>query len=287
MKPLQHKSDHQIFRTSSSTYYSTARFLPFFIKRDIEKLYSFLRVAYDLVGRVPQDKETFKNLVSRWEHYRKLPMTDLKHSSKDALNVRVVKNMCQLVIIHQIEQDWVDQFLETLRSDLKNKRTFKNTDDVMQYVQGSGEMVGLMVARIFGLPKDMYETARLQGRVMQMVNFVRDLADDTSMGRNYFAAKELKDFKLSKLTEKEALAHPEEFKKFVRAYLKRCKDWQYQADKGIYDLPRRLRVPVQTAADNYRWVTRRIYRDPFIVFKKQLKPSRSRVQMTALTHLLD
>jgi 15-cis-phytoene synthase len=286
MKALQPKTDRQIFR-SSTTFYASAKFFPRRLRRDIEKLYSFLRVADDLVDRVPQDKETFKNLVSHWEHYRHLSMAELKPEPSDSLNVRVVKNICQLVIIHQIEQMWVDTFLETMRSELRSNRSFKTLNDVFEYIQGSGEMVALMMARILGVPPKKYETARLQGRILQYVNFIRDIPEDTAMGRCYFAAKEMKEFNLSKLTEEEANAHPDSFKKFIRAQLKRCKDWQYQVDKDLFELSRDIRVPVLTAADSYRWTAKRIHRNPFIIFKKKIKPSKARIRLIGTSHLLD
>lgn len=44
----------------------------------------------------------------------------------------------------------------------------------------------------------------------------------------------------------------------------------------IISLPR-LRIPVRTASDMYRWTADEIRRDPFVVYAPKVKPSAGRI----------
>jgi len=61
--------------------------------------------------------------------------------------------------------------------------------------------------------------------------------------------------------------------------------WQTEADKGFSYIPKRLRMPLQTATDMYNWTAKEIRKNPMIVFDTQLKPNKSRVLRTAAKNL--
>jgi phytoene synthase len=143
-----------------------------------------------------------------------------------------------------------------------------------------------MMARIMNLPQQAHESAALQGRAMQWINFIRDIAEDNNNGRCYFPREDLDKFNLADLSKDTALNQPEDFKKFIRAQLERYESWQSQAQEGYHYIPKRLRIPLQTAADMYNWTSEVIAKDPMIVFERQVKPSKTRVVRRALRNTL-
>jgi len=128
--------------------------------------------------------------------------------------------------------------------------------------------------------------AQAQGRAVQWINFVRDLAEDSKVGRCYFPSEDLKKFGFKDLSESEARANPNAFNKFIQFQIKRYEQWQKEAEKGYQYIPKRLRVPLQTAADMYSLTAKRIARDPFVVFSRKVKPGKHRVVISAARNTL-
>lgn len=91
--------------------------------------------------------------------------------------------------------DLVGPFFDSMAADLTHDTHDQRS--LEQYVHGSAEVVGLMCLRIFvrGQALDEERRGRLErgaralGAAFQNINFLRDLADDTTrLGRSYLAA---------------------------------------------------------------------------------------------------
>lgn len=278
--------EQKIFQTGSKTYYNSTLLFPQRVRKDVIKLYSFVRVADNYVDSIPQHRNEFRNLVATWQEYRTKPMGYLTADNSDNLNVRVTKNMCRLMICHQFDPGWVDAFLLSMEMDTKPK-VYRTLDDTLHYVHGSAEVIGLMMAKIMHLGDDAMAAAAVQGRAMQYINFLRDISEDIELGRCYFAKSDLQQFGLGDLGELTAKAYPEEFRHFVQFELQRYHEWQRAANDGLKLIPRRYRLPIQAAIDSYDWTARQIAKDPFIVYRHKVKPSRARIIGNALTHVFD
>ena len=109
---------------------------------------------------------------------------------------------------------------------------------------------------------------------MQFINFIRDIDEDIGLGRTYLP---LGETSLPDLRRETALGAREEFARFVHLQLSRYRRWQAEAEEGYRFIPRRYLLPIRTASDMYNWTARRIAADPFVVFERKVKPSRSRV----------
>ncbi len=129
--------------------------------------------------------------------------------------------------------------------------------------------------------RTIQHAAEMQGRAMQWINFVRDIAEDNELGRQYIPTTDLKKYGLKDLKEATAREHPEAFKKLIDLQLKRYREWQAEADKGLRFIPKRLRVPLETANDMYKWTAEQIEKDPFVVYTKKVKPRKRRVLLKA------
>jgi phytoene synthase len=265
--------EQQTFKRGSTTYYWSSKFFPKNTRDDVYKLYSFVRTADDYVDTVPPKPEDFFALKTAWK------TGDVTQLSK--VNARVLTNMAQLTRRYDFDKSWVDAFLAEMETDLLPTPHATLTDS-LNYVYGSAEVIGLMMARIMQLPAEAEQAARLQGRAMQWINFIRDINEDNDLGRSYFPLTDLKKFGLKSLDKKEVSKKPDAFKKFAQFQIKRYEQWQRDAQKAYAFIPRRTRVPLQTAADMYDWTARKIAKDPLIVFERKVKPSKWRVLCTAV-----
>lgn len=272
-------NEKQIFKNGSTTYYWSSRFFPENTRQDVFKLYSFVRIADDFVDCVPQDKKHFLQLEKAWNlAVKNGTLPSKKTDSKIAL---AVNNMYQVYNKYQFEPKWVSAFLKAMKADISSKE-YKNMDQTILYMHGSAEVIGLMMSKIIGVPKEGYYYAQLQGRAMQYINFIRDIKEDINLGRCYLPKSEIKKYGLKELSERQAYKHPAEFKEFIEGQLAYYKAWQKEASLGFKYVPRTQRIALRTAVDMYNYTAKNIAKNPFLVFNKKIKPSKYRVVGRAL-----
>lgn len=255
-----------IFKNGSKTYFYSTMFFPREVKEDVFKLYAFVRTADDLVDSIPQRGRELEAMKARFH-------AALAGRETDDI---VVSSFVELFKRKGFKKEWVDAFLCSMEMDLSTA-SYETMDDLATYLYGSAEVVGLMMARIMDLPQEAYPYARLLGRAMQYINFIRDIDEDNSMGRSYFPREELRRFGLDDLREGTVRADPARFRRFARAQLRTYKEWQNEAEEGYQYIPRRYLVPIKTAADMYKFTATSIYSRPLQVFHKKIKPSVGRI----------
>lgn len=268
-------NDREIFEAGSTTYYWSSKFFPKGVRDDVFKLYSFVRIVDDYVDRPNPDVKNFEYIVKRWKVLKKTLHSSPKKRD-DTLNERVLHNICYIVHRYDCDPAWVDAFLKSMQMDIK-KREYATIDETLEYIYGSAEVIGLFMARILRLKPEADEFARAQGRAMQYVNFIRDIAEDQELGRQYFPADELALFGFKNVSQKEAMRKQPEFREFMEAQVDRYHEWQKQANKGFKYIPRPSRVAVRTAVDMYNWTADIIRDNPTIVYSKKIKPSKTRI----------
>lgn len=262
----------EIFRRGSKTYFNSSRFFPPDVRDDVTVLYGFVRVADDFVDRVPQDASGFHTFV---EHYEAA-------IAGRASGVEVIDSFVELTDRRSFDPAWTDAFLRSMEWDLTRK-TYQKVEETLEYIYGSAEVIGLYMARILTLPREADHAARMLGRAMQFINFIRDIAEDNQLGRTYLPIGETT---LESLREEDARHDPEEFRRFVNAQLDRYRRWQAEAEQGYRFIPARYLTPIKTAGDMYNWTGRQIAADPFQVFQGKIKPSRARIVVTGLGNRL-
>lgn len=275
------QSPSTIFRRGSKTYFFASLFFPPEIKKKVTTLYAFVRVADDFVDQLPADEAGFNQFVETYHRVRAKDMYGLPDESW----MHVVVDFSVLQDEVGIEEERVEAFLAAMRADL-HKKNYQTIDETIEYMYGSAEVIGLMLSRIFGLHKEAHFSARMLGRAMQYANFIRDVAEDNQLGRQYLPMADLREFGLKDLKEKTARAHPNEFIKLMQFEIDRYLQWQKEAENSYHYLPRRIRIGVKTAADMYVWATEQIARDPMIVFQRKVKPSQVRVLWGGVKNLL-
>jgi phytoene synthase len=268
-------TDQEIFKSGSTTYYWSSKFFPKDTRDDVFKLYSFVRVVDDYVDSAEPDIESFERIEKRWHKLKKHLSTDTTMLDDSTLE-RVLHNICYVVHRYNCDPAWVDAFFKSMRMDIE-RRDYETMDDTIDYMYGSAEVIGLFMAKIMGLPEKAYDSARMLGRSMQYINFIRDIAEDNELGRQYFPQRLLITHGLKSLDQKEAERKPAEFAEFIRNQVKTYRAWQQEAAKGYRYIPRRARVAIRTATDMYSWTADVIADNPQIIFKKKIKPSKRRI----------
>jgi phytoene synthase len=267
------------FKAGSKTYFNSSLFFPSAVRRDVFALYGFVRVADDLVDRLPQDGEGFRRFVASYSRAaRGQPAGD-----------PIVDGFVELARRRGFDPAWTDAFLRSMQMDL-GRASCDELEQTLRYVYGSAEVIGLFMARILDLPDAALPHARMLGRAMQFINFIRDLDEDRRLGRRYLPVAGTPLAGLvgpgGGIEPQIARRHPEAFRGFLRHHLALYRSWQAEAEAGYRYIPRRCRIAVKTAADMYLWTARRIDREPLVVFRRKVKPSRGRILLRVAANAL-
>ncbi|NBK24875.1 MAG: phytoene/squalene synthase family protein, partial [Spirochaetia bacterium] len=263
----------QIFRSGSKTYYFSSRFFPPAVRKDVYVLYGFVRTADNLVDTQPVDPALF-------HAFRKAYSTAL--GTGEASGDIVIDAFLELQKRKQFDPAWTEAFLDSMEHDLV-KSSCDSLDEVLTYIYGSAEVIGLYMAKIMDLEEEAFPYAAMLGRAMQYINFIRDIQEDNELGRRYLP---LGDSGLSCLEYADVAVHQQVFSTFLRTEIKRYQTWQKEAEKGYRYIPRRYRIPIMTAADMYCWTAQQIALDPMIVYRKRVKPPKTRILRRGFAHSL-
>lgn len=277
--------EQKIFKKGSTTYYFSSLFFPEPMKTDVFKLYSFVRVADNYVDELPAQPQKLLALEAAFDRAIGDPMYDTTPNDHDNVDQRIIKNIVDVTRRYDFDASWVKEFFAAMKADIDPK-PYETLDDVLGYVRGSAEVIGLMMARIMHLPQEAAHAAAMQGRAMQFINFIRDVTEDIELKRQYIPMEDLRAFGLADLSAQTAQRNPEAFSALIRFELKRYESWQREADQGFRHIPRRYRIPLRTAVDMYNWTGRQIAGGPMIVFERQVKPTKQRVLAQAFWRIL-
>jgi phytoene synthase len=266
---------HRIFREGSTTYYYSSLAFPRAAKDDVTVLYGFVRTADDYVDTIPQQEDGFRSFRDD---------TEAAFDGEQTGNP-IIDDFIDLCREKNIRQEWVEAFLDSMAMDL-TKTTYQTIDELKEYTYGSAEVIGLMMCQILDVDQEAHEAARMQGRAMQYINFLRDIREDNDLGRQYIPQEVLDDNGLAGIDEQTARKNKKAFQTMMRDEIDRYRDWQDQADPGYTYLPRRARIPIRTAARLYRWTAKTIKDDPMIVYRRKVKPTKLRITRELVGALL-
>lgn len=147
----------------------------------IYAIYGFVRIADEIV-------DTFHN-YNKEELFTKF-RSDTNDAIKNQISTNPVLHAFQKVVHeYEIDQEYIDAFLDSMEMDLINSSYKRKSYD--KYIYGSAEVVGLMCLRVFVKNdkqkfEELKEAARLLGSAFQKVNFLRDIKSDIEeRGRIY------------------------------------------------------------------------------------------------------
>lgn len=260
-----------VFKKGSTTYYTASALFPPQTRNKVTTLYAFVRIIDDFVDQVPADAASFRH---HKKLFRKARSGTLTHNS-------VIDSVVALEQSEQLNTQWLDAFWLAMELDMY-KTSYATRTEVIRYMYGSAEVVGLLMAALLNLPALAYPAAAMLGRAMQYCNFIRDIAEDTALGRTYIPQTTLHKFGITQLSQQWALAHPDDFTQIVRQELLHYYRWQTAAEHGFQFIPWKYRLAIATASAGYRWTADVIWQNPLVVFERKVKPSRWRILLCAV-----
>ncbi len=163
-------------------------FLPKNIYQDCSKLYAFCRVLDDLVDEkinLELRLERFKEIKSIFNKTYQLDNNDRKVLDQNEYGI-IINDMIILAVNNNIKRLILDDLIEGVESDLKQKVHLRTVKDLLVYSYRVAGTVGLMMAKILNVS----DTRSLKGAIdlgiaMQLTNIARDVIEDKKMNRQY------------------------------------------------------------------------------------------------------
>lgn len=265
------ENQNKIFKKGSKTFFYSTFFFPENVKKDITVLYAFVRVVDDFVDSVPPLKQEFYN-------FKNLYYEALKGNSS---NYFVIDDFVILQNKYNFKQEWVDEFFSAMESDL-NFQKILNLKQAEKYMHGSASVIGFMMCRILGLKEESLFYADKLGQSFQYINFIRDIAEDNNLNRQYLPQENLEKYNLENLSFEYLKNNQENFNKFLRNEIEYFNQLINEAKPGFILIPKRYRMPIQIATNLYLYTAKIIYKNPMIVFERKVKPSLTRILYEAL-----
>ena len=230
-----------VIKRYSTSFYFSSSLLSKTIRQDIFNIYSFVRLADEIV-------DTFHEYPKQelLEDFEK----ELWRSVDNKISLNPILNSFQYTVNkYSIPKDLINSFLDSMKMDLE-KKEYNSVEEYKKYIYGSADVVGLMCLKVFVKGSEssfskLSPFAISLGSAFQKVNFLRDLKDDSNvLNRVYFPNVDMNNF--NEKTKKEIILEIE--KDFANAL------------KGIVKLPKNSKFAVYIAYRYYNKLLKKLKR---------------------------
>ena len=230
-----------VIKRYSTSFYFSSSLLSKTIRQDIFNIYSFVRLADEIV-------DTFHEYPKQelLEDFEK----ELWRSVDNKISLNPILNSFQHTVNkYSIPKNLINSFLDSMKMDLE-KKEYNSVEEYKKYIYGSADVVGLMCLKVFvkGSESSFSELSPFAislGSAFQKVNFLRDLKDDSNvLNRVYFPNVDMNNF--NEKSKKEIILEIE--KDFANAV------------KGIVKLPKNSKFAVYIAYRYYNKLLKKLKR---------------------------
>lgn len=160
--------------------------------------------------------------------------------------------------------------IDGVECDLTTKR-YATWEELRDYCTLVASVVGRMCVRIFGFTDPVaLERADDLGRALQLTNILRDVREDTGLGRVYLPQEDLKRFAVSEVTFEDGVC-TSQWNELIAFETKRARTLFESGYQVLNYIPRRSAVCVQTMAGIYERILEKIERDPELPLRERAR----------------
>jgi phytoene synthase len=242
-------------KISSKTLVRVIKKLPKAVRDDVSKLYSFFDFVYSVSHSESIDSKRFERIYSRWGTIKKqLIDKNLPTPLNDSIDEQALANIAYVIHRYKADVDWVDAFLSSMKMDVKG-RVYKTDKELLEYLYGSSEVVGLIMVKILKLPgqgigagkpeAEVFRLARIQARVIKYRNIFLDI-EGSYKNMHYIPLRTIKKHGLTELNPKIAQSQPEIFQNILNEQKSLLELWNSEAKGLVSYLPERYQLLIST-----------------------------------------
>ena len=262
----------ELAKEHSKTFYFASLFLPMEKRRAVWAIYAFCRSADDAADSTEPAPQRLAE-IDEWQRrltaaYQGRPDHPLMVAFADA------------VTRFHIPPEPALQLLAGARQDVMVRR-YATYEELRRYCYLVASTVGLLVCPLLGYESGALKYGAALGRAMQLTNILRDVGEDSRLGRIYLPAEDLSRFGYS---EERLLAGvvDADFIALMQFQIARVRMLYAAAAPGIELLAPASRYTVRLALALYREILTEIERNGYDVFTRRAHvPTRTKI-LTAM-----
>jgi 15-cis-phytoene synthase len=227
----------RMHRRHDPTYYWATRRLPADKRPATHALYGYVRTADEIVDgpHRPADPAARCAALDQWEAQLDAPSHPIARALVDAGRR------------HDLPLSELHTYMRSMRIDCGPVQ-MQTWEELDAYMDGSAGTVGRIMAALLAVPdRHRADFGRL-GQAFQLTNFLRDVREDTALGRSYLPRGD------------------------VAEGVRRAREMFASSDPAVAAAPREVRPGIRMACGVYRAVLDRIEAIDFDVFGRRTTP---------------
>ena len=290
----------ELTRREAGNFYHSFKYLPDEKRQSIMAYYAFCRRADDIAdgdfvdifpggssddpesvdyrssierlspGNPVLDRSTYNDKMSQLFYYRKKLSTAYGNvTSTDPIFIALKDTVRK----YGIQRQLLDDMISGMENDF-HKNRYQTFEELYSYCYRVASTVGLVCIEIYGYddPKAK-EYAESWGVFMQLINIIRDVAEDAQRNRIYLPMEDLARWGISEedvKSGKELLNHPG-WAPFVEEYLDRADGYRQRAFKLLSHLDKSARYSPAAMASFYQSIMAKITKKNGDVFTERIQ----------------
>jgi phytoene synthase len=255
----------QVTRRSAANFYYGIRLLPRFKRQAMCAVYAFARRIDDIGDDGDLDHAAQLEELAR-ERERLAALAAGEVDTSDPLNTALA-HACEH---YHLPIDALELLIEGVELDVLGAE-YETFDDLVRYCRCVAGSIGRLCAAIFtdGAADEIYSIADDLGVAMQITNILRDVVEDSQLGRTYIPAEDRRRFNCLDLTN----AGEREVSELIRFEAERAVGWFDRGMMMVDLLDGRSASCLQAMTGIYRRILDRILEDPTQVLRGRISLS--------------
>ncbi len=173
---------------SATSFYYSFLFLPKQKRQAIFSVYAFCREIDDIVDEGQDYQLALRNLNWWRQELRRAYLGQATHMVGKALYTTIQH--------YPLKKEWFETIIDGMEQDL-TQTTYADFTNLEQYCWRVAGVVGVISAHIFGFSNTQtIQYAKKMGLALQLINIIRDIAEDAQRGRVYVPLIELQTYQI-------------------------------------------------------------------------------------------
>ncbi len=259
MTPDQYCQD-KAAKSGSSFYYSFL-FLPPEQKQAIIALYAFCREVDDVVDEC--DDPSVARIKLEWWR------SEINNLFENAPQHPVTQALTTSIDRYNLPKEHFLEIIDGMAMDL-DQFSYDSFKELSLYCYRVASVVGLMAAEIFGYQdRQTLKYAHNLGIAFQLTNIIRDVAEDSTRGRIYLPADEMKQFGVA-VDDILQLKMSDSVRQLIEFQTQRAKDYYQKAFELLPESDRFQQRSGLIMAAIYRKTLDEIEADGFNVLERRI-----------------
>ena len=241
----------------SKSFHLASALLPLEQRKATRALYAFCRTSDDIIDSPDRYDE---HAAEEWRNRSLVgapqandPVSIAWSHARQTFNIPV---------------GYAHQLIDGVALDLVKQR-YMNFDELAEYCYGVASTVGLMSMCIVGYrDQEAVPHAIKLGVALQMINILRDIAEDYRMGRVYLPQDEMRAFKVSELHIRDGI-NDDNWQSFMKFQIQRVRELYNESWKGVNYLNSSGRMAIAAALLFYKGILNKIEQNNYDVFTQR------------------